>query len=94
MSISLTDFRNTTVANDASRGTIVTLHNTQIVVFDGSMIQLDTGGLKTKTTKNRMNQTSDLFDLGFSVYQEKKEWFVDFKGDTIPFEEDTLTLIR
>jgi len=35
-----------------------------------------------------MNQVSEMYNLFFRVYQEKKEWFVDFNGETIPFENN------
>jgi len=39
-----------------------------------------------------MNQASNEYDLGYQVFQKKGKWFVDFKGDTIPFEGKTLVL--
>ena len=40
-------------------------------------VTLDTGGWVTKTTKKRMNQFAQLFDLPFMVYQEKGELIVE-----------------
>ena len=35
-----------------------------------------------------MNQASLTDGLGFSVYQVNYTWYVDYKGDTIPFEDN------
>ena len=56
--------------------TRVTYHSTDIVAFNDSMIVLNSGGWKTVTTKRKMNQASVQFELGFSVFQDKGEWFV------------------
>jgi len=58
---------------------------------------LNTGGYATVTTKKRMNQFSKMFDLGFTVWQEKHEWYVQGilpKGNfkTKKFEGNTLEL--
>lgn len=42
----------------------------------GVIVRLNTGGYFTKTTKKRMNQFAEMFNLGFRVYQEVGEWFV------------------
>ena len=65
--------------------TIITYHQTDVVKFNGEEIILDSGGWQTATTKTRMNQTSNQFDLGFGVFQKDYQWFVDFKGQTIDF---------
>lgn len=41
-----------------------------------------------------MNQASNQFGLGYSVYQKKGEWFVDYKGTTHKFDKDMITLDR
>lgn len=69
----------TTVSNDGVY-TIVTYHSTQIVKFNEKEIILNTGGWSTSTTKNRMNQASNQFNLGYQVWQEKGEWFVQWKN--------------
>jgi hypothetical protein len=51
------------------------------------MIGLNSGGYLTSSTKNHMMQASNQFDLGFSVYQKAGKWYVDFNGQTIPFED-------
>jgi len=70
--------------------TVVTYHATDVVGFDGNTVVLNTGGWKTPTTKTRMNQAANQYDLGYSVYQRKGQWFVDTDGKTIPFEGDTV----
>ena len=72
--------------------TIVRYHNTDVVIYDNRTIELNTGGWKTMTTKTRMNQASNQFGLGYQVSQKKGDWFVDYKGQTIPFNSDSLTL--
>jgi len=80
-----------------SRGgeTIVTYRGTPVVVFDDSKIELNTGGWKTATTKTRMNQASNQYDLGYQVVQKGGEWFVkQVNGQTIPFEGNSLIINR
>ena len=67
-------------------------HSTCVVEFNSHLIKLCTGGWKTVTTKRRMNQASNQFGLGYGVYQKKGDWFVDYKGKTVPFDNDVLTL--
>ena len=74
--------------------TIVTYHNTDVVTFDSQEIVLNSDGYKTLTTKVRMNQTSNEYGLGYTVYQRQGNWFVDYADKTIPFEDDELTLPR
>lgn len=67
--------------------THVVYQRTAVVRFTPEWIELDSGGWRTVTTKTRMNQASNQFELGYSVYQKGGEWFVDFKGETGPFED-------
>ena len=41
-----------------------------------------------------MNQARQTFGLGFEVYQKDWEWFVEYKGETIEYQGDTLILDR
>ena len=84
----------TTVSGDDRHHTIVTYHKTQVVKASAEEIILNTGGWFTPTTKTRMNQASNQFDLGFHVYQKTHQWYVDFEGETIEFTDSTLTLKR
>ena len=63
----------------------VKYHNTEVVTATNNFIRLDTGGWRTVTTKTRMNQASRQFDLGYTVYQKRQEWFVDYAGKTFDF---------
>ncbi len=68
---------NTTVINHSNGATSVILYKTEVVMFkpDG-YITLDSGGWKTDTTRNRMNQASNQFNLGYRVYQKEGAWYV------------------
>jgi hypothetical protein len=72
----------------------VQYHRTKVVKWNEREIILDSGGWFSPTTKNRMNQTSSQFKLGFSVYQKKGQWFVFYKDQDIPFEGNKVTLYR
>lgn len=72
----------------------VIYHSTAIVTWDENSIVLNTGGWRTATTKNKMNQASNQYGIGFSVYQKNGNWFVDYKGQTIPYDNDDLILRR
>ena len=65
--------------------TAVRYHQTEVVQFDQNLIVLHSGGWQSVTTKLRMNQTSNQFGLGFSVYQKNFEWFVDYNGQKLEF---------
>jgi len=73
----------------ASEGkTRITYHSTVVVAFDEHSVTLDSGGWRTATTKTRMNQASNQFDLGFCVSQRDFCWFVSTPaGETLPFED-------
>jgi hypothetical protein len=73
--------------------TSVLFHSTCVVVFSDKFIRLNSGGWRTNTTKVRMNQASNQFDLGFYVYQKKNIWYVDSKGETLEFS-DNMILFR
>lgn len=73
--------------------TFVMLHSTVVVKFNPEAIILNSGGWRTVTTKSRMNQASNQYDLGYYVHQKNHEWFVDFEDKTVPFE-DHMALVR
>jgi hypothetical protein len=65
-------------------------HNTRVVFVSGDYITLDSGPYgqwQTATTKKRMNQTSEKYNLGYRVFQKNYNWFVEFEGETIPFHK-------
>jgi hypothetical protein len=65
-------------------GTVaIELHGTKVVrFFQNGLVQLNTGGWYTSTTKDRINKYSPKY-----VYQKKGEWFVKNDGNDIPFED-------
>ena len=67
--------------------TSIVYHSTAVVQFDNDKIILNSGGWDTRTTKTRMNQASNQYGLGFEVYQVNYSWYVDYKGETIPFTD-------
>ena len=83
----LTPFQERTIGKHATRifkledetgytNTVVRYHDTNVVTFNRDGVRLNHGGYKTATTKRRMNQVSEAFNLGFKVYQKNFEWFV------------------
>ena len=74
--------------------TFVKYHWTNVVSFNEDTITLNTGGFETNTTKTRMNQTSNQFNLGFRVYQKNFDWFVEYAGKTFEFLSNELVLER
>ncbi len=74
--------------------TYVTYHATDVVAFDNEKIILDTGGWFTNTTKLRMNQASNQFSLGYSVFQKNHQWYVTYCGKTVKFDGDSVTFQR
>lgn len=62
-----------------------TYHRTTVVSFNYESITLNSNNYLTFTAKKRMNQFSKMFNLGFSVFQKDYKWFVEFKGQIIPF---------
>jgi hypothetical protein len=57
---------------------VATLYDTDIVEISVPKreVTLVSGGYKTATTKRRMNQMSEDFNLGFRVYSRGKVWYV------------------
>lgn len=59
----------------------------------GTFVRLNTGGYFTKTTKKRMNQFAEMFNLGFRVVQDKGNWYVFNTNDkvcpSLPFDGDS-----
>lgn len=85
----------TKVRTDEHGTTYVRYHDTNVVAFDEDTIVLNTGGYFTVTTKNRMNQTANQFDLGYHIYQDHFLWYVVLpSGQTIPFINRVLVIER
>ena len=83
-----------TIVCDTCNGKVVMLYNTKIVIFNDETIRIDTGGYETSTTKNRMNLASREYNLNYTVFQKKGIWYVTYKGETIEFTGNTVTLTR
>ena len=61
----------------------IRLHGTAVVrFFPNGLVQLNSGGWRTSTTKDRINKYSPV-----SVYQKNYEWFL---RDGTPFEDKML----
>ena len=73
---------------------IIRYHATDVVTFDAYKITLDTGGWRTVTTKRRMNQASEAFGLGYTVYQQSWDWYAVHNGKVYRFSGETLTIPR
>ena len=76
----------TTITTDNDNITRIRYHSTNVVSFDHGTIELNTGGFTTATTKTRMNQASNQFNLGFKVYQKDFQFFVDYHGKTFSLD--------
>ena len=73
---------------------IVTFHSTNIVVFNNKRIILNSNGWLTPTTKERMNQASDEFELGFRIFQKDFTWFVKLQSGNVFDFKDGMTIYR
>jgi len=75
--------------------TEIIYYSTKIVSFNNDKIILDTGGHFTPTTKRRINQTSQMFNLDFEVIQKNWQWIVTYKDEKYIFNTDKpLTIQR
>ena len=65
----------------------VKYHSTTVIEFNYEKIILNSGGWRTATTKTRMNQACNQFNLGIWVYQKDFTWFVHIEktGERLPF---------
>lgn len=73
--------------------TEIDYHNTTVVTFyNKGKIILKTGGWKSQTTKTRMNQASNQFNLGYRVFQKDNAWYVEWEGKVLEFFEDIIIL--
>ncbi len=87
---------NNTRVVDEFGATAVVLHGTPVVKVkrvnsnnsyqhDMWNITLHSGGYRTATTKRRMNEVAEEYDLGFKVYQKNFDWYVDTMQGTLYF---------
>lgn len=65
---------------------VITLHRTQIVTIHAdNTYTLNSGGWRTSTTKNRINNFSPA-----QLYQHKHEWYVTVEGGAINFYDNMI----
>ena len=80
----------TSIRTESGR-TKVRYHNTDVVEFDPAArkVILNSGGWRTATTRTRIAQACNQFDLGWKVIQENFDWFAwNWKtGEKVPFED-------
>tara|TARA_R110000824_G_scaffold319849_1_gene506831 strand:+ start:424 stop:735 length:312 start_codon:yes stop_codon:yes gene_type:complete len=85
--------RANTVIKTDDKWTTIIYHSTNIVKFNNKEIILNTADdlgktHHTKSTKDRMNQASCQYSLGYVVFQKDFEWFITFDGKTMDFKEN------
>lgn len=85
----------TTVRTNSADDIIVRYQQTDVVRVSSTLIYLDTGGWFTNTTKTRMNQAANQYNLGFHVYAKKGKWFViTRRGDEFEFQANGLNFLK
>lgn len=80
--------------NTIIRKNSVKYSSTEIVSWTDTEITLDANGYFSKTTKKKMNQAAEQFELGYKVVQKAEDWFVEINDETIPFNQDKITFRR
>ena len=65
----------------------VVYHSTAVVKFNEFEIILNSNGWETKTTKDRMNQTAQEYNLNYSVYQKDYIWYVNYGNKIYQFQD-------
>lgn len=60
------------------------LYDTDILITDGINVRFDTGGWKTKHTKNCMN---DNLPVGYRVVQKDFEWYVETPNQVFEYQD-------
>lgn len=84
----------TKIESSPAGQTQVIFYNTPVVSFNNKQIILNSGGWWTMSTKKRMNQVSDFYNLGFRVFQKAGDWFVDYKNAVERFDSQKIALAR
>ena len=54
----------------------IRFHNTDILSVKDGVVTLNSGGWKTNTTKDRINQYLNHFDVPFYIQQRNHQWFI------------------
>lgn len=83
----------TTISGDDEFSLIVTYHRTQIVKRKTDCIVLNTGGYNTVTTRRKMNQAANQFNLGYKVAQRKGDTFVSWRGEVYAYDDHRVMLM-
>jgi hypothetical protein len=87
--------RATKVFTDKEEGyNVVEYQGCPVVQWNDDEIILNKCGWQSHTTKDRMNQASREYGLGYRVYQKDFSWFVEWQNETYEFDEDTITIPR
>lgn len=90
---SITKKKNTSVLVEDNYQ-VVRLHYTDIVKFSHDIIILNHGGYVTPTTKRRMNQASQQYNLKLNVFSKDGVMYVNHNGIILPFDGESITLIN
>jgi hypothetical protein len=70
------------------RGWVYTLWNTDIAILDGSALTLNTGGYRTKLTRDRLNDVLSFVGLPYKIKQIDFDWYiVSDNGETAKFDD-------
>jgi hypothetical protein len=76
----------------------VTYWSTCVVSYrkqdDKETIKLRHNGYQTATTKLRMNQTANQYNLPYQVYQEKFQWYLSVNKTAFEFDDDMDIVIK
>jgi hypothetical protein len=79
---------NITVYHDGLDFYQIVLHNTAVFTrYNDGMIELNSGGWQTNTTKTAINRAFDLFGVNGRVWQTKFVWKLTYEGITTNFED-------
>ena len=73
--------KNNTKITSRSDGWDVRLYNTVVIRRVGNVVTIDTGGYKTATTRARINQVCNEYDLPFRVGVHKGDFFLAFHSN-------------
>lgn len=85
----------TTILVDSTSGmTNVCYHNTNVVSFNEKKIILNSNGWRTATTKLRMNQAANQFDLRYVVSQKNGNWYVYNTANGTQYDYKDMMVIK
>lgn len=85
--------KSTKIYMDGDGFTCVKYHDTVVIKFKGGNVVLNSGGWQTATTKGRINQAFNQYNLPFSLYQKAGEWYVQKENETPVEFFDGITLV-